>query len=257
MEEGTVGPAVGSGPMPGLTAQGLPSPAKAAPKRHAKKTARFDLVAIERSLRAVQRDFARINATLETPRDPLRDQVINNLMAGYAYLDTSLAHGRHPLALGNSADLLQLNHLVLCGTDETDIKDSAKHMAETAARFYDGSGPGGVAALMGTLAAHRDEPVWRRAARAYIQVMSRPQLFIEGNHRTGALIMSALLAGDGKPPFVLTVKNAKAYFDPSTLAKNSRKHSLQLLLRQPKLRKRFAELLKSEADSSFLTQTPA
>ena len=252
MDEGTIGPAVGLSPAPGRPAQGLPGPAKAAPKRNGKKEARFDLAAIERSLRAVQRDFERINATLETPRDPLRDQVITNLMAGYAYLDTSLAHGRNPLALGHSADLLQLNHLVLCGTDEADIKDSAKHMAETAARFYDVSGPGGVAELMSTLAAHRDEPVWRRAARAYIEVMSRPQLFIEGNHRTGALIMSALLAVDGKPPFVLTVKNAKAYFDPSTLAKDSRKRSLQLLLRQPKLRKRLAELLKSEADWGFL-----
>jgi prophage maintenance system killer protein len=246
--EGTIGPVGGLSPAPGPPAQGLP----VAPKRHAKGKVRFDLAAIERSLRAVQRDFDRINATLETPRDPLRDQVITNLMAGYAYLDTSLAHGHNPLAPGHSADLLQLNHLVLCGTDEADLKDAAKHLAETAAGFYDTTGPGGVADLMNTLAAHRDEPVWRQAARAYIQVMSQPQLFIEGNHRTGALIMSALLAGEGKPPFVLTVSNAKAYFDPSTLAKDSRKHSLQLFLRQPKLRKRLAELLKSEADWGFL-----
>jgi hypothetical protein len=105
---------------------------------------------------------------------------------------------------------------------------------------------------MDTLAAHRGEPVWRRAAWAYIQVLSRPQLYIEGNHRTGALIMSAKLVWEGKPPFVLTVGNAKAYFDPSSLAKNSRKRSLQLLLRQPKLIKRFADLLKDEADRGFL-----
>jgi len=239
---------------PGLLrpTDGPPGPAKPAPKRTAKQQLRFDLAAIERALRAVQRDFDRINATLDTPRDPLSDRVIANLLAGYAYLDTLLADGRHPLTLGNSRDLLQLNHLVLCGTDEADIQDSAKHLAETAARFYDTAGPGGIGELMSTLAAYRDEPVWRRAARAYIQVMSRPQLFIEGNHRTGALIMSAILAGDGKPPFVLTVKNAKAYFDPSTLAKDSRKRSLQLFWRRPKLCKRFAELLKSEADRGFL-----
>jgi len=246
----SLGPIGDASPGRSRLTQRRPGPAKTSP--NAKKEMRFDLAVIERALRAVQRDFERINATLETPRDPLSDRVIANLLAGYAYLDTLLADGRHPLTLGNSADLLQLNHLVLCGTDEADIQDAAKHMAETAARFYDRSGPGGIGELMDTLAAHRDEPVWRRAARAYIQVMSQPQLFIEGNHRTGALIMSALLAGEGKPPFVLTVSNAKAYFDPSTLAKDSRKRSLQLFLRRPKLCKRFAELLKSEADRGFL-----
>ncbi|WP_236849020.1 hypothetical protein [Candidatus Thiodictyon syntrophicum] len=244
----SLGPLGDASPGRSRLTQRRPGPAKTS----AKAGVRLDLAAIERSLRAVQRDFARINATLEIPRDPLSDRVIANLLAGYAYLDSLLALGRNPLALGNSADLLQLNHLVLCGTDEADIKDAAKHLAETVARFYDRSGPGGVGELMDTLAAYRDEPVWRRAARAYIQVMSRPQLFIEGNHRTGALIMSALLAGEGKPPFVLTVNNAKAYFDPSTLAKDSRKRSLQLFLRRPKLCKRFAELLKSEADRGFL-----
>lgn len=253
--EVTFGPMGDSSPTLLRPTQGRKRPGKTSPKGtkgNAQKRMRFDLAAIERSLRAVQRDFDRINATLETPRDPLSERVIANLLAGYAYLDTLLADGRHPLALGNSRDLLQLNHLVLCGTDEADIKDSAKHMAETAERFYDRSGPGGVGELMGTLAALRDEPVWRRAARAYIQVMTRPQLFIEGNHRTGALIMSALLAAEGKPPFVLTVGNAKAYFDPSTLAKDSRKRSLQLFLRQPKLRKQLAELLKREADWGLL-----
>ena len=241
---------------PGLLrpTDGPPGPAKPAPKRTAKQQLRFDLAAIERALRAVQRDFDRINATLDTPRDPLSDRVIANLLAGYAYLDTLLADGRHPLTLGNSRDLLQLNHLVLCGTDEADIQDSAKHLAETAARFYDTAGPGGIGELMSTLAAYRDEPVWRRAARAYIQVMSRPQLFIEGNHRTGALVMSCLLCREGHPPFVLTVGNAKAYFDPSSVVKGCRKRSFHALMAIPKLRKCLAKLIENEADRRFLTR---
>ena len=217
---------------------------------------RLDLAAIERSLRTVQRDFERINATLNTPRDSLSDAVLINLLAGYAYLDTLLAAGVNPLAMGNSRHLLQLNHLVLCGTDESAAKDYAVHLRETERRFYDNPGLGGVRALMETLAAHQDADVWRRAARAYIHVLSRPQLYIEGNHRTGALIMSAMLVWEGKPPFVLTVKNAKAYFDPSSLAKESRKRSLQLLLRQPGLSKRLAALLKDEADRGFLGRDP-
>ncbi|WP_295389336.1 hypothetical protein [uncultured Thiodictyon sp.] len=253
--EGTIGPSGGLSPTPGRPIAARPAPApdptKAESKRNTQGGIRFDLPAIEQSLRAVQRDFKRINATLETRRDPLRDQVISNLMTGYAYLDRLLAQGRNPLTPGNSADLLQLNHLVLCGTDQAAIKDAAKHIAETEARFYN-DGPGGVRELMNWLDSHRDQPIWRQTACAYIQIMSRPQLFIEGNHRTGALIMSAMLARNGKPPFVLTVNNAKAYFDPSTLAKESRKHSLQLFLRRPKLCKRLGELLKSEADWGFL-----
>ena len=74
----------------------------------------------------MQRDFERINATLDTPRDPLSDTVIGNLLAGYAYLNTLLAAGVNPLAMGNSRHLLQLNHLVLCGTDESAAKDYAR-----------------------------------------------------------------------------------------------------------------------------------
>jgi len=45
------------------------------------------------------------------------------------------------------------------------------------------------------------------------------------SHRTGVLVMSYILAREGRPPFVLTVENAKAYFDPSTLIIKTRKHS--------------------------------
>ena len=237
--------------------EGPNEPAKAKPKGHRMGKARLDLAAVERSLRDVQRHFDRINATLETPRDPLSDQVLDNMLAGYAYLNTLLAAGLDPLAMGNSRHLLQLNHLVLCGTDESAyLKDYAVHLKETERRFYDDPSVGGVKELMNTLAAHKDETVWRHAARAYIHVLSRPQLFIEGNHRTGALIMSAMLVWKGEPPFVLSVTNAKAYFDPFSLAKESRKHSLQLLLRQPGLSKRLAKLKKVEANRDYLEPSP-
>jgi hypothetical protein len=44
----------------------------------------------------------------------------------------------------------------------------------------------------------------RRAAEVYIYILSEPQLFIAGNHRTGALVLSYILAREGRPPFVLT-----------------------------------------------------
>lgn len=216
----------------------------------------LDLSAIEHSLRAVQTDFASINATLGSPRDPLSDQVLENLMVGYEYRNSLLAADIVLLARGNSKHLLNLNKLVLCGADEAAAKRYAPHLRETERRFYDDRSPGGLRSLMGYLADHKDDSVWRRAAAAYTHILSEPQLFVEGNHRTGALVMSHMLAWDGKPPFVLTVANAKAYFDPSSLVQGCKKHSLRALFEIPKLRKRLAELLKDQRNAAFLLQVP-
>src|SRR5262249_14099516 len=48
---------------------------------------RLDLSAIEAALRRVQREFARINEQLRPPRDPLADDVVNNMVAGYELVD--------------------------------------------------------------------------------------------------------------------------------------------------------------------------
>jgi len=212
---------------------------------------RLNLSAIEASLRAVQRDFDRINATLSTPRDPLSDQVLGNLLAGYACVDDALAQGRDLFALGNSRQLLELNILVLCGSGEEARRAAASHIAATERRFYEQPG-GGIRDLMHWLSVHGKDPVWRRAAGAYVRILSQPQLYLEGNHRSGALLMSYILAREGRPPFVLTVDNAKAYFDPSALVKGAKKRGVAELTRLPKLKKRLADLLERRSDAGYL-----
>lgn len=214
----------------------------------------LDLTAIEAALRDVQRDFAHINASLDTPRDVLGDEVLANLLAAYGYLGRLLEDGIDPLARGNSRHLLKLNLLVLFGERPPASQEGEAQVRETERRFYDDSSPGSLRALVNWLADHAGDNVWRRAAGAYIQVLSAPQLFLEGNHRTGALIASALLCGAGQPPFVLTVGNAKAWFDPSSLVKGCRKRSLKALLAIPKLRKRLAKVLRDEANPRFLRE---
>ena len=85
-----------------------------------------------------------------------------------------------------------------------------------------------------------------------MRILSKPQLFIEGNHRTGALVMSYLLLRDGKPPFVLTVDNAEAYFDPSTVIRDIRKSSPAAIFRLPGIKQRFAKFLRAQADARYL-----
>ena len=58
--------------------------------------------------------------------------------------------------------------------------------------------------------------------------------------------MSYLLVREGKAPFVLTVDNAKAYFDPSTLIKETKKTATTVLTKLPRMKKLFADFLRKQ-----------
>jgi len=58
----------------------------------------LNLPEIESSLRAVQADFARINATLDAHRDAMPDEA--NMMAGYRSMDDALVEKIDLFAFG-------------------------------------------------------------------------------------------------------------------------------------------------------------
>jgi hypothetical protein len=212
---------------------------------------RLNLPVIEATLRRVQREFDGIQRALGTPRDPMSGAVIDNVIAGYALLDTLLAHGTDPLAMGNLKQLLELNTVVLCGTSAERRAAHALHVAATERRFYDDRAAG-IEDLMDWYALHVDEPLWLRAAGVYVRVLSTPQLFIEGNHRTGTLMMSWVLARHGQPPFVLSVDNAVAYFKLSGVIREIVKGTAATFFRNLAPRRRLADLLAVHADRRYL-----
>jgi hypothetical protein len=212
---------------------------------------RLNLPVIEATLRRVQREFDGIQRALGTPRDPMSGVVIDNVIAGYALLDTLLAQGTDPLAMGNLKQLLDLNTVVLCGTSAERRAAHARHVAATERRFYDDRAAG-IEDLMDWHALHVDEPVWLRAAGVYVRVLSTPQLFIEGNHRTGALMMSWVLARHGQPPFVLSVDNAVPYFKLSAGIRDVVKGTAATFFRNLAPRRRLADLLAVHADRRYL-----
>jgi hypothetical protein len=180
--------------------------------------ARLDLPVIEASLRRVQAALAVTGGA----RDPLDERVLDNLLAGYARADELVAGSVDVLAMGRLKHLLELNSLVLCGASPERRVVYARHLEATERRFY-GEGADGVGEVVEWAAAHQDDPPRERAAGVYVMMLSRPQLFIEGNHRTGALVMSCLLARAGLPPFVLSPECAEGYFDVSTCIRDTAK----------------------------------
>jgi hypothetical protein len=213
--------------------------------------ARLNLPAIATTLRQVQAEAARIGERLSARRDPLDDRVVDNMVAGYVAVDGLVAAGIDVFTLGQVRHLLELNTLVLCGSSEVRRAAYGGHLAATERRFYEAP-EAGIQDVVEWWERHADEPAWFRAAGVYVQMLSTPQLFIEGNHRTGVLVMSYVLLRDGLPPFVLSVDNATAYFEPSTTLRGIRKHSPAALFRLPGIRRRLAALLRAHADGRYL-----
>jgi len=214
---------------------------------------RLNLDAIERTLRSLQREFPAINPQLRDRRDPMDDMVVANLMTGYAYLDELVATRTDIFAPGNLRHLLELNRRVLCGTDESVRKDSAEHLRAVEEHFYNAPGAG-IRDIVEWHEKHHAESARKRAAGVYIRILSEPQLFIEGNHRTGALVVSYLLMQDGQPPFVLSPENAREFFDPSSLIKSIDKREFLSHFRIPPLKKPFVRFLKRQADDAYLAR---
>ncbi|HEY7037373.1 MAG TPA: hypothetical protein VID28_00910 [Methylomirabilota bacterium] len=207
---------------------------------------RMNLAAVEDGLRQAQ-------GLLRDPadRDPLDERVLQNMLAGYAYVDGLVAGEIDPFALGHLRHLLELNCLVLCGTSPERRAAYTGHLQASERRFY-GEGAAGVRDVVEWVASHADEPADLLAAGVYATMLSRPQLFIEGNHRTGALAMAYVLLRDGHPPFLLTPENAAGYFEISAAMRDVPKHGPGAGIRLSGLTARLARLLAEAADRRHL-----
>jgi prophage maintenance system killer protein len=212
----------------------------------------LDLKSIEASLRGVQREFPLINREINFSREQMDDEVVENLISGYAFINQLLEAKIDLFALGSSPFLLELNTRVLCGTSEQKRREYHKHIEANNKYFYERT-DAGIQDLYEWYTLQRHEPVWQRAAGVYIRILSEPQVFIEGNDRTGALVMSYILANEGLPPFVLTATNAKAYFESSAQIKKLPRNGLANMFRLPRLKARIADYLEKQALTRYFT----
>ena len=214
-------------------------------------SARLNIATIENSLREVQREFPRLKTHLRTDRDSMDDEIVENLLSGYSLVDEFISEQIKLFSLGNLKYFLELNYTVLCGLDQRKRENYSKHLEATENRFY-AHKQGGIEDIMEWYAIHRNQTVWGRAAGVYLRILSDPQLFIEGNHRSGALVMSYILVSEGYPPFILTVENAKTYFDLSSRMTRLRKKTIEMALISPAINRKFARFLRKESNLKYL-----
>lgn len=144
--------------------------------------------------------------------EPMTADALRRIGEGFRFVDSLLADRFEIFRYGASAALLELNHRVLCGVTPERRRQFAGHIAATERWFYDRP-EAGVGAFFGWIERNRDQPPVALAAGAFVQVVSHPQLFIEGNSRTAALLASYILARAGLPPFVMTAARYPAYRD--------------------------------------------
>ena len=212
---------------------------------------RLDLAAVEASLRDVQRLVADPTGDLGAARDPLDHRVVDNLLAGYAFVDALVAEDIDVLAMGQLRRLLEMNTLVLCGTDPARRLSYARHLEATERRFYEEPG-GGIEDLVEWHARHRRDPVADSPPAPRVPILSKPQLFVEGNHRTAALVMSYFLLRAERPPFVLGPDSAADYFELSSAMRDIDKSAPGVFFPLAGIARRLAELVTRRADPRHL-----
>jgi len=214
------------------------------------KRLRLHLGHIEDELRDLQRQFPAINAVLNCRRDDFTDTVRQNMLTAYEFLDSVVDEGLDLFSREGLEALLQLNHLVLLGRGY-DPRDFRRHITVTRRQFFDNFRRY-VKPIRRWYRRHETENPYKVASQVYVGVLSQPQLFQEGNHRTGSLIASGILLQNGCPPFVLTRQNALAYFNPSSEIKFTDKRTVRGKFRLPKYQREFREFLQQNVNQAYV-----
>ena len=90
----------------------------------------LNLVAIEAAFLDLQRVFPEINKSLFDRRDPLDDEVVANMLEGYALVDRLLTDRIDIFAMGQLKYWLKLNAVVLCGAHTLDDREIGRAKAQ-------------------------------------------------------------------------------------------------------------------------------
>jgi hypothetical protein len=207
------------------------------------------------SLKTVEVHWEQIDDELDRQgigrKDTPFDAVLKTRMtSAYSYLDDLLSEQIPPFSMESIEPMLLLNQRVHYGTDRRLLSEYRKAVEATAEKFYRYIGP-----IQEWYEKHRKSgkhPL-KLAAEVYVSILGYPQLYVEGNHRTGSLIANWISVYHGFPPFVLSADNALAYFAPSKEIKSfADKWTWRGQARLPKYRKSFLHFWEKHIDDRYL-----
>ncbi len=215
---------------------------------------RLNLVKVDQSLAIVEKNWKKIDDELDLRKIGRKDTPFNadiraKMMSAYGFLDILLREGIEPFSKEGLAEICELNNLVHYGLDFRIRKEYVKAIVANSEKYRRNIGP-----IVRWYANHmKKEPhPLKVAAEVYVAILGHPQLFIEGNHRTGSIISSWINMYYGYPPFVLSVKNAIHYFEPSAeIKKFADKSTWRGRSRLPKYRKSFKDFWEKNIDWNY------
>ncbi len=218
------------------------------------KILKFNLRNVEMALLGVERNWKKIDDKLDLEKLGRRDTfdavIRGRMMDAYRHLDKLLRNGVEPFSTEGISEILELNNIVHYGFDLRLRLEYNQAIQANAEKFQEVIVP-----IEKWYRKHmKGEPhPLKVAAEVYVAVLGFPQLFIEGNHRTGNLISNWISMYYGHPPFVLNVDNAVAYFKPSKEIKRFvNKSTWRGRANLPKYRSSFKKFWEENIDSRYV-----
>lgn len=202
----------------------------------------FRLDAIEASLIAFRDNFDTINDRLSIRREDFTDQMIRQIIEAYGFLNELLLKKIDLFTPAGLHALLEMNHIVLCGNQPEQRQHYYQHLLETRKSFQQRIQP-----IKAWVLAKRDsDKPFKVATGFYTRMLSRPQLFLEGNHRTGNILLNYLLVSRNQPPYIIHPDTAVDYLNLSGEIKfTSKENSFETAFMMPGHARNFRQFLKA------------
>lgn len=222
-----------------------------------KRTLKFNLLNVETSLLGVEENWKKIDDELDHEklgrRDVFDSVIRGHMMDGYRYLDSLLRKGIEPFSTEGVPQIMELNNVIHYGFDLQLRLEYNQAILANSEKFAQYIVP--IERWYKNHMKSKPHPL-RVSAEVYVAVLGFPQLFIEGNHRTGNLISNWISMYYGHPPFVLSVENAVAYFRPSKEIKRfADKSTWRGRARLPKYRACFKRFWEQNIDFKYVGKT--
>lgn len=204
---------------------------------------------IRGSLISFLENFESINERLSLHREEFTEDMVDNLVCAYDFLNEIISKQIDLFSPAGMHSMLELNYRVLCGDDATVRYEYHAHVLKTRQKFHKQ-----IKDIKNWVLKSKDKvsPV-TLATGFYCRMLSQPQLFIEGNHRTGNIILNYMLVQQGYAPFLISEKTGYDYLELSGWIKFTDKASLKHnLLRMPQNYKDFEKFLSKSVDHRYV-----